>query len=153
LRLDQPNCRDAVGGGDFSPELSNGVRGGGIEKFVTCNLLLSSKLLADQFARDAQRSPRQVSQRLSTPQLGIRRANRTCRCQDGAIPFQHDESCVLIRQPTQRGERHHSVRANYDEASKTMSHSWKTCLASVQSDPILKKQVSAIHADLNAVAK
>jgi hypothetical protein len=94
-----------------------------------------------------------MSQRLSTPQLSIRRANRAGRRQDGTIPVQHDESCILIGKPTQRGERHHSVWADYDKAAQAVTNTRKAAPPTVRPDAILKKQMSTIHADLDAIAE
>ena len=98
-------------------------------------------------------APRMMRERLSASELGIRRTNRASRCKDRPVTFQHDESCILIGKPTQRGERYHSVRTGNDKAAKSMSDAWEPDLVSVRSDPIRQNQMAVVNADLDAVTE
>ena len=62
-----------------------------------------------------------IGESLCAPQPSIRRADRPGYSKHRAIAFQHDESGLLIRQPTQSCKRHESIRADYDETAETVA--------------------------------
>jgi hypothetical protein len=58
----------------------------------------------------------------------------------------------LVRQPTQRGERHEPVLADYYKAAQAVTDTRKAESPTVSADAVLQKQMSTIHVDLNAIA-
>src|ERR1700733_4678431 len=89
---------------------------------------------------------------LGATELGVRGANWTRRRQDRTVPFKHDESGILISKPSQRGEGHHSVRADYDKASQAVTDTREAVPPTVNPHAIIKQQMSTIHADLDSIA-
>src|SRR5437667_8107101 len=89
---------------------------------------------------------------LSASELGVRWPDGAGCREDGAVAFQHHETGVLVRQPTQCGERHHSVWADHHKAAQAVTDTRKAVPPTVNADAIFKKQMSTIHADLDAIA-
>jgi hypothetical protein len=83
---------------------------------MTRNPFLSDQLLADQFSRDSQCSPRRMRQPLRTPELGIRGADRASRRKYRPVAFKHYKTGILVGQPAERCKGDHSVRANHDQS-------------------------------------
>src|SRR6202035_2886104 len=94
-----------------------------------------------------------MSESLGATHLGIRRPNWAGCSKHGTIAVEHDKSSVLVGEPTKGGERNYSVRSDYNQTSKTMTHTRKTGCPTLAADTILKDQMSAINTNADAVTK
>jgi hypothetical protein len=65
---------------------------------------LTYELLVDQFPRNLQGSPRMMGKGLGAPKPGVRWPDWPSRGEDGTVTLKHDERCILIGQPAQRGQ-------------------------------------------------
>jgi hypothetical protein len=90
---------------------------------------------------------------LSTAKLGVRWPNGPGNSENATIALQHDKGGVLISKPAESSERHHAVSTDDNQSSKIMSDARKSGVTAFIADPVLKNQVTAINADLDAVAK
>jgi hypothetical protein len=58
----------------------------------------------------------------------------------------------LIGQPTKCGKRHYPLRTDHDQAAKAMSDTRQARVTAIYADAVLKNQMAAINARLNAVS-
>ena len=84
-----------------------------------------------------------MSKSLSTSQSRIRGTNRACDSEHGSIAFQHHEGRILLGKPPKRRQRNEAIRSNYDEASQAVPNFGKASFATVRTDTILNRQVTA----------
>ena len=80
-------------------------------------------------------------------------ADRTGRCENGPIAFQHHKTRLLIGQPAQRCQRHETIRTDHDQSAKAMPNTGKTELPAFGANAVVEKKVPAIHANLYAVSE
>jgi hypothetical protein len=115
---------------------------------------LTSKFVFDQFTRNLQRRSRMKGESLCTPKPRIiESGSRSRRGQNRAVPFEEDESGLLVGKPAQCSERHVPVIADHNEPPQPMPDAGKPPLVSVSADAVLKHQVTAFDADFDAVAE
>jgi hypothetical protein len=90
---------------------------------------------------------------LSASKLRVGWPDGTSCGEHGAVTLKQRESYALICEPPQRGERHHTVATDYDQAAKAVPNARKSCLMTFGTDPVLKYKVGAIYANLDSVAE
>jgi hypothetical protein len=114
LRFELANRLNCLYGGHCSTGLSDRLRGYGIPQAIADEPLLPCELMADQFPDNAQGCPGFRCKGLGAPEPGIGRADWSCCRKYAATPVKHYETRILVSQPAERGERYHSVSADYD---------------------------------------
>ena len=56
----------------------------------------------------------------------------------GAVAVQHDEGSVLVRQPTQGLEGHHSVRADHYQSLQSVPDAGKPTVSTIHADAVVE---------------
>jgi hypothetical protein len=113
---------------------------------------LGREFLIDQFAGNPQGCSRLVGKRLRASESSIRWTDRTRRGEHGAVSIQHYERGVLVREPTKRGKRNHSIRSDHYQSADAVPYTGKATFQA-RSNPILQNEMAALHAHPDSVAK
>jgi hypothetical protein len=88
---------------------------------------------------------------LRATEPSIRRSDGPCDGEYLAAAFEHDESSILIRQPTQGSERNHSIRTDHDQPFQSVTHARESGLSPISANAVFNNQMTAIDAHLDAV--
>ena len=86
-------------------------------------------------------------------ELGVRWSDRTGCGEDRTITFEHHETGVLVGQPPECSERHHTVRADDNQPFQAVPDAWKSCTMTACTNPVFENQVPAIDPDLDSICR
>jgi hypothetical protein len=139
-------CNHGTSGG-------NRFGNGGIPQNVASYPLLTRELLVNQFPRNLQGSPGLMGKGLGASQSSVRWADRPGRRENRAIPFQHDESRVLIGKPAECCERDESVTSDYDQTAETMPYAGKPGLEAVCPKSVLDDQMPPVNMHTDPISE
>jgi hypothetical protein len=93
-----------------------------------------------------------VGKSLSASESRIRRSYRSSRGEHRTISVEHDEGCVLIGQPTKRGERNHAIRSDHDKTPEPMPNTWEA-MPEAAADSIFQRQMTTLDAHPDPVTE
>lgn len=122
------------------------------QEFLPGDVLLSRKLLVNEFARDAEGGVRVIGQSLSAPETDIGRANWS-RCGEySAVSLKHGKGHVLVGKPPEGGESNHAVATDDNQATKSVPNTGKTVEGTLRPNSVFDAEMTTIYPNMNAIA-